>query len=543
MSKAAAGVIALALLAPLTPAAAGAAPNPGFWNQLVTQPPSPGIEGATAIYDALRDRVVLFGNPFFEPSCSQPGNLPWALPFSALAWATLPPSDPCPGTRTGMTAVYDPGRDRAILFGGFHYAGFGNNSYVNDCWVLPLSSPMWELLSVQGTPPTPRSGYCAIFDVTRDRMIVYGGAPQLGVFDDLWVLDFSPTPTWTEIPHSGPQPGPRVQATMIYDPDNDQAVMFGGVSDVSNENSTWALSLADLTWAQLTPSGTPPSPRYAHSATFDTDHRSMLMYGGRDNQTLGFAELWELSLTGSPQWTPIVPQGTGPGPRSGQLMMFDTHRSRLLMYGGYNANTSNVEHDIWTIGPDEPTPTLISRFDARAIASGIEIRWSARDRSLDASAWIERAAAAEGPWNRLDLARHSEGDEEIAIDPDVETGTTYWYRLATTSDVGAATVLASASVTAGARMASAELFAPFPSPSRGAISAEFTLPANGRIRLELLDVSGRKVATLAAGGYPAGRSQIRWDAHAVGSELRPGVYTLRLQGVGRPLERKLVVIP
>jgi hypothetical protein len=540
VSKAAIALFAVTLLnAPPATAAE-------YWNQLISSTPNPpAVVNAAAIYDSLHDRMVVFGvgGGFYQPSCSDPNNLAWALSLAPVAWASLPPSNPCPQSRGGLTMVYDAGRDRAVMFGG-SYQDVGHNLIVvNDTWALALSgSQTWSLLPIAGTPPPPRFSHCAIYDATRDRMIVYGGwASSTQMLDDLWVLQFSPTPTWIQIPHAGPQPGPRVSAAMVYDPMGDRALMFGGYSDVSYENSTWALDLSTLTWSLLATSGTPPSPREGMAATFDQGRNTMMFYGGRDNVTIAFAELWELSLTGTPQWSQRIPSGSGPGARNGHTLVFDTIRSRILLCGG--ATTTSVNSDTWTISPDESTPTLIDRFVARSTAGGIEIRWGYREPGGGDGAWIERSQSADGPWLRLDLAHRSDGAEQVALDAGVEPGIAYWYRLATAGEGGATSVLATATVMAAARAASAQLLAPYPSPSRGAISAEFTLTANARVRLDLLDVTGRRLATLASGRYAAGRSQVRWDARAAGTELRPGVYVLRLLGAGRPVERKLVIVP
>ena len=49
------------------------------------------------------------------------------------------------------------------------------------------------------------------------------------------------------------------------------------------------------------------------------------------------------------------------------------------------------------------------------------------------------------------------------------------------------------------------LSAPTPSPVRGNARFTFALPASGAVRLELFDLAGRHVATLAEGTLAAGR--------------------------------------
>ncbi len=72
--------------------------------------------------------------------------------------------------------------------------------------------------------------------------------------------------------------------------------------------------------------------------------------------------------------------------------------------------------------------------------------------------------------------------------------------------------------------------APDANPIRGMGRINYALPAPGRATIELIDVSGRRVATLLDAVQPAGRGTVALDASRVG----PGVYFARLttpQGV------------
>lgn len=78
-----------------------------------------------------------------------------------------------------------------------------------------------------------------------------------------------------------------------------------------------------------------------------------------------------------------------------------------------------------------------------------------------------------------------------------------------------------------------------PTPVRGTGLVGFALPAAARVRLSVLDVQGREVATLAEGDYAAGRHQVRWE-NAGGTG--PGLYFVRLSAMGRALVRRTVVM-
>ena len=84
---------------------------------------------------------------------------------------------------------------------------------------------------------------------------------------------------------------------------------------------------------------------------------------------------------------------------------------------------------------------------------------------------------------------------------------------------------------------------PAPDPVRGAARFEFSLPVAGEVRLELFDLQGRHVRTLAAAAFPAGRHARTWDARDEAGRPTPaGVYLARLVGAAGTATRRFVVL-
>ena len=129
--------------------------------------------------------------------------------------------------------VYDSARHRVIRFGGL---GYGTGP-TNDVWVQDLDSGAgWARLETAGTPPTPRYGHCSIYDPIRDRFIIFGG--DRGFCDpeyqkncqvnEVWALTLSGVPTWQQLAIAGPLPERRWAASAIYDPVRDRMIVWGG---------------------------------------------------------------------------------------------------------------------------------------------------------------------------------------------------------------------------------------------------------------------------------------------------------------------------
>src|SRR5436309_1019598 len=241
----------------------------------------------------------------------------WGLSLSAYpAWTNLTTPDTPPGPRRGHSAVYDAVHERMLLFGGY---GEQLGGLLNDIWVLSLGDkPFWTLLRPSGTAPSPRVGHAAIYDPMRDRMLVFGGQADLNTMsNEVWSLSLSGDPAWTQVTPAGEPPEPRTLHTAIYDALHDRMVVFGGVTTYAYLRDVWALSLsAGATWTQLAPTGTLPDARFEHSAIYDPVRERMVVFGGLNYFLQFMGDAWALSLGAAPIWTEIAPTGTGPAARS-----------------------------------------------------------------------------------------------------------------------------------------------------------------------------------------------------------------------------------
>ncbi|HEY6194729.1 MAG TPA: FG-GAP-like repeat-containing protein [Candidatus Eisenbacteria bacterium] len=87
------------------------------------------------------------------------------------------------------------------------------------------------------------------------------------------------------------------------------------------------------------------------------------------------------------------------------------------------------------------------------------------------------------------------------------------------------------------------LLVPCPNPLAGAGLVRFEVARAGRVTVEVYDLSGRRVRTLADGPREAGRYELVWGGdNSSGQRPAPGVYLLRLSGPDRVDARKVVLI-
>lgn len=85
------------------------------------------------------------------------------------------------------------------------------------------------------------------------------------------------------------------------------------------------------------------------------------------------------------------------------------------------------------------------------------------------------------------------------------------------------------------------LLPPVPNPSTAVTRLTWVLPRTGNVRLDIMDVTGRRVRRVVDGPLDPGRHEYRWDGRdARGRAVASGVYWARLSADGRTLTRKLV---
>ncbi len=80
-------------------------------------------------------------------------------------------------------------------------------------------------------------------------------------------------------------------------------------------------------------------------------------------------------------------------------------------------------------------------------------------------------------------------------------------------------------------------------PARSGARLGCTLPRAARVRLEILDVSGRLVRVVADATLPAGRNALAWDLRdAAGSPVAPGLYLARAVADGATATARVIVL-
>jgi hypothetical protein len=173
------------------------------WTNLQTGPPA--RLGHVAVLDPVSQRMFVFGGDPPDPQT-------WRFALTGPSGWTVEPTNG-PTSLNGATAIYDAARHRGVMSGGNN-----GGTYGNEAWELKFSpsGATWHALAPDGSLPPGRSYAASVYDVLRDRMLVFGGLNGLTFiyYRDLrslqWqeALDLDPTAEPSRLSLAPPWPNP-----------------------------------------------------------------------------------------------------------------------------------------------------------------------------------------------------------------------------------------------------------------------------------------------------------------------------------------------
>lgn len=545
-------VFAAAAVLNISAAPPSRAVNDGTWSSLdpSAAAPTPRREYA-AIYDDVDNRLVIFGG--YGNNANAPYvllNDTWQLTLGdAPQWSLLVPADDGPGRRASPQWGYDPARRRLIMFGGYgyHYPNSLSQDYLNDVWELSLKSqnPHWHELQPQGTPPLGRLAGSAVYDPLNQRFVGFGGTRGLPI--DTWELDLHGVPTWNTISTTGSRPVGSYGMYAIYDPVRNRMITFGGsTSDdyFGVNNNTWELRLDGTpTWNQLAPTGTLPSARRSGTAIYDPLRDRMVLFGGWDSgptETAFLNDTWAMGMSSDPPvWGPLAPAGTTPIRRDATAAIYDPSHDRMSFFGGWEATYMLQDTQFLGWGG--------SGIAASAVASGqgtptaAQVSWTVKEATAAYTGVYRKDASND--WTSVAALVTDAGGNVQFTDPTVQVGEQYGYQLVVSGERGTTasgevwvTIPATTDAGPSAKIFALRRIAPNPVVDR--FNVTFSLASSDPAKIELLDVSGRRVVGQEVGSMGTGTHSIE----LAGAEHNaPGVYFLRLTQGNQEQTRRVVL--
>lgn len=289
--------------------------------------------------------------------------------------------------------------DELLYFGG--RANLSDSTVVNATWKFNLTTRKFQQLATTGSPPPARQQHIAVWDLPRNRMLIFGGADGLA---DAWSvngkidgyqLSFATTPpAWSTVTMTGDLPPPRYGAAYAVDRQAWKLYVFGGaVYDAASPpdyeqamSDFYVLDLKTLAWTKLQDSKVPdisvdpdrPTNRTFSRAAFDQTNRIFVLYGGADGVSkLDLNEVWRFT-TSAGTWSGASFPPMATVPSRTQAALYDG--SPVYMFSGVrnvrgvNGATPQVIGDFFQYAADgdewttEPALGPEARFAAGHVA-------------------------------------------------------------------------------------------------------------------------------------------------------------------------------
>ncbi len=193
--------------------------------------PSPRVEAAAA-YDQLREQTVIFGGRDAQDRTPTDTML-----WDGRTWTQRSPVTR-PGSRWGHAMAWNPGERRTVLYGGTD----GGFPAMRDTWQWDGS--VWsraaeEVETDDGHPPRAR-GVAMAYHEGLEGIILAGGRlvdPEARGFAGTWHFDGE---HWQRL-SDDPGPSARSDAAMAYDAKRDRLILFGGRDREEHLHDTWEL--------------------------------------------------------------------------------------------------------------------------------------------------------------------------------------------------------------------------------------------------------------------------------------------------------------
>ncbi|MBN2371451.1 MAG: VCBS repeat-containing protein, partial [Vicinamibacteria bacterium] len=386
------------------------------WTLLSTSAGPGPRHRAAAAYDPVTNRFTVHGG--CQGACDSALSDTWVLTNAnglggAPEWIALPDA---PVARSGHAAALDAAGNRLIVFGGED-----GPAKLNDVWVLDGASgvvtPAWRKLEAAGAPPSPRADASAVFDPDTKRLIVFGGFSQNGApQNDAWILQGASgadAAQWMQATASGTPPTPRSGHAAAFDVSAQRMVVFGGLAANATTGARWALNdswllTEALQWQKLSIADRPAGrvlPAAGYSAARD---RLVVALGFDEEGRSRHDDVWSLS---SPIGAlPLV------SPNQSESTFLANTPSDAATY--FWSVVARDEHGATTVSPvwrfwlNSP-PVVDAGTDVTLVGpQAIPLQGTASDDGLPS------AAALSIKWSQL------EGPSEVAFDDPSEARTT-----------------------------------------------------------------------------------------------------------------------
>ncbi|HEX9236367.1 MAG TPA: hypothetical protein VF972_08810, partial [Actinomycetota bacterium] len=312
----------------------------GSWSQGPSAPAGLTPRGGAAMaYDPAIDKIVLFGG---AGDAWPPFNDTWL--FDGTKWSAGPSAPAALTGRSGAEMAYLHDTNQMVLFGGSGVVP------ENQTWIFDGTT--WA-----AGPSTPSSISARVFfGMTyvpeQHALYVAGGDGNT----DGWYFDGT---SWTPGPSLDPL-GPKERLRMVFDPQLDAVVTFGGYGPGDATNDFWMMRSG--TWSQILYwSGAGwPDPRADAGMVWLPTQDALMMFSGNavGDGSVVLSDSWYFRDV-APQISSLAITPSAPSPGDGLVLSIGDS------VGGYPAVTKQIEWYVdGVLNPDTDNRLNVGNYQA-----------------------------------------------------------------------------------------------------------------------------------------------------------------------------------
>ena len=293
----------------------------------------------------------------FSCSSSDPAQITPPIGPGLADWAPL--STTGPPMKTEFSMVYAAFHEQIIAFGG-RDKNFDN---VNETWAYDYKAKTWTNLQ-PAFGPLWRANHAMIYDPARNKTVMFGGDDFTRSFNDLWEYDYGLN-TWTELSPNNP-PAARQMHGMVYDTEHEVVIMFGGrrTGGGAAFNDTWEYNHATNSWRSLHPLQSPPIQDHVNLA-YDEMHQKTILFSGPINHNRANIGTWVYDYQTN-NWSTLNAENSPTGDHSS--FIYNPNRGKSLLFGNTDAGNAmetwifDYASNDWTLIASPELPSYREHF-------------------------------------------------------------------------------------------------------------------------------------------------------------------------------------
>lgn len=240
--------------------------------------------------DSAAGTAVLFGGEV-NVATHAASNATWVFDFATNRWTNV-------STSVAPAARQDPafavGNGVALLYGGWNQNSSGSGEFTYaDTWLLDLTTDAWSRVTPPGgISPGALHGASLVWQPTENEFLLFGGCYPCS--SAIWSFSLT-TDAWSRITPSGPSPAPRMDAVWTWDPSQGVDLLFGGTNGTVALSSPYFYNPATSAWS-VSSSPQAPSARYSAAADFlAVPGNATLLLTGGTNGLFALSDAWRFS--------------------------------------------------------------------------------------------------------------------------------------------------------------------------------------------------------------------------------------------------------